>query len=192
MKPLAIAYLITCLLNGKRYIGITSRGLRQRWNEHLYDARCKRPRMAITRAIAKYGPENFSIEALCYAGSWADICALEPVLIEQHGTQNRRSGYNISSGGDGPFGVKHTAEAIERSASKHRGRPCHPNTLAASRAQKGRPKSNEHRARISAARAGLPRSDETKEKLRAYWASRRSAGEFKTAQPYAHYAGGTR
>lgn len=186
-RPLFQAYLIRCLINGKVYIGVTSRPLNRRWAEHLYDS--TRGAMAISRAIAKHGAGNFSIEPICCARSWADICAAEAILIVQWGTR-APNGYNLSDGGEGAFGVKKTAESIERSASKHRGKPCHPNTrAAATRTHKGKPKSTETRARIAAAKSGKPRSDVTKEKLRAYWAARRACGEFKTTCPYQHHAG---
>lgn len=177
------AYIIRCLTNGMAYIGITSRGIKQRWTEHLYDA--GRSRMAISRAIAKHGMAAFRIEPLCSAQSWDDICSAEAILIEQHGTRAPK-GYNISNGGEGPFGVTRSPESVERSAAKHRGRPCHPNTLAASRAMRGVPKPAGHGAKVAAALIGKPRSEETKAKLRAYWAARRQAGEFKTDKPYAH------
>lgn len=180
------AYIISCLANGRNYIGITSRGLGRRWAEHLYDARKRGTKMTISRAIAKHGPENFQIEAICSARTWADICAVEAILIEQYATHGG-GGYNRSRGGEGPFGVKRAAESIERSAAKHRGKPCHANTrAAATKTHLGKPKSADHCARISAARKGKPRSEATKEKLRASWASRRAAGEFKTTEPYAH------
>lgn len=187
-SPMFQAYLITCLVTGKCYIGITSRDLDQRWSEHLYDARSGRTAMLISRAIAKHGAENFKIEVIVCARSWPDICAAESILIEQHATKSPR-GYNLSNGGEGPFGVKRGAESIERSAAKHRGRPCHPNTrLAASRTHKGIKKAPEHCARIAAGRLGKPRGEETKAKISAYWAQRRATGAFKTAVPYAHAA----
>ncbi len=180
------AYIISCLANGKVYIGVTSRGLRQRWNEHMYDAREGRTDMAISRAISKHGAENFAIQAVASARTWEDICAIEAILIVQRGCR-APSGYNVSQGGEGPFGSIRSPESVERSAAKHRGKPCHPNTRAASRlAHKGKPKSAAMRAKVSAAKLGKPRSAATKEKLRAYWASRRAVGEFKTVEPYAH------
>lgn len=181
------AYLIRCLTTGRGYIGITSRLLRQRWAEHLYDARHSRARnMAIGRAIAKHGAENFKIESLCCSRSWDDICAIETILIDQHGTRVP-NGYNVGNGGKGPFGVKRTPESVERSAEKHRGKPCHPNTRrAASIFHKGRKKSAEHREKIAAAKRGIPQSPEAKAKIAAYWAARRAAGDFKTDKPYAH------
>ena len=134
------------------------------------------------------GADNFHIEALCCARSWADICTAETILIKQWGTR-APNGYNLSDGGAGAFGVKKSPEAIERSASKHRGKPCHPNTRAASiRTHLGVPKSAEHRARIAAGKRGKVRSEETKAKIRVYWAARRAAGEFKTPSAYAHAA----
>lgn len=184
--PLFQAYLITHLTSGKVYIGITSRALRNRWNEHLYESRRKRSVMTISRAIADHGAENFSMESVCCASNWEDICAIEVILIEQY---NCRAplGYNLREGGQGAYGVERSADSIERSAAKHRGKPCHPNTIAAAtRTHSGKPKSAEQRYRISIARMGKPRSEATKEKLRIYWASRRAAGEFKTNEPYAH------
>lgn len=180
------AYLIRCLTTGRGYVGITSRPLRRRWSEHLYDARQPgAKRMAISRAIAKHGAVNFVIEPLCCAKSWDDICAVEPSLIEQHSTR-APIGYNVAKGGEGPFGVKRTPEAVERSAAKHRGKPCHPNTIAAAHARRSIPKPDGHGAKVSAAKKGKPRSATTKAKIAAYWAARRAAGGFKTSVAYAH------
>lgn len=187
-SPMFQAYLVTCSITGKHYIGITSRTIKRRWAEHLYDARSGRTAMLISRAIAKHGAESFCIKVLCSANSWPEICAVEAALIDQHGTRSP-SGYNLSEGGEGPFGVKHSAEAVERSASKHRGKPCHPNTrAAAAKFHLGKPKSAEHCARIAAGKRGKPRNEATKQKLAAYWAARRAVGEFKTSEPYAHHS----
>jgi group I intron endonuclease len=180
------AYCLTCLTTGRVYIGITSRSLKRRWNEHLYASRTARRRMTIGWAIAKHGADEFRIEALCCARSWADICEVERVLIEQYDCRAPK-GYNLRNGGEGVFGHTPSAEAIERSAAKHRDKPCHPNTRqAATRTHLGKPKTPEHRAKIAASRVGKPRSEATKAKVAAYWATRRATGEFKTPTPYAH------
>lgn len=180
-----LAYVITCIPSGKQYVGITSRSLSRRWSEHLYDARNRHSKMAISRAIAKHGAENFTITAICCALCWDDLCVVETILIVQNLTRAPH-GYNLSDGGDGAFGVKKTAESVERSAAKHRGKPCHSNTIAAARARKGQKKPLGHGAKVSAALRGIPRSDATKQKLSAYWAIRRAAGDFKTSAPYEH------
>jgi len=111
---------------------------------------------------------------------------VEPVLIGRFNSL-APNGYNLSNGGEGPFGYKHKPDSIERSASKHRGIPCHPNTRAAAvRTHKGVPKSPEHRAKIAAGHTGKSKSEVTKAKIRAYWANRRANGEFKTLEPYSH------
>jgi len=181
------AYLITCLVTGHNYVGITSRGVRQRWNEHLYSAR-KRPNVGlVNRAIAKHGADQFIIQVICEARSWADLCAVEPTLIDQFQTRAPH-GYNLSEGGEGPFGAKHSAESIERSASKHRGKTCHPNTRkAASDFHTGKAKSAETRKRMANSSRVTKRSEETKAKIAAYWAQRRQEGAFKTSTPYAHH-----
>lgn len=181
------AYLIRSLIDGKVYVGITSRTLRQRWNEHVYFARKKRARMTIGYAIAKHGPENFQIEAVASARCWADACEVERLLIAQYDCLAPH-GYNLRPGGEGAYGRKPSADSIERSASKHRGKPCHPNTRAAARARKGVAKPTGHGAKVAAALRGRPRSEETKAKIRAAWADKRAAGLFKTVAPYAHRA----
>ena len=123
---------------------------------------------------------------MCQSCSWSDLCATEAALIRQLDTRHP-SGYNMSDGGEGPFGVKRNPESVERSASKHRGRPCHPNTRrGSSEFHKGRKKPEGMGAKVAAARRGVPRSEATKAKLAAYWVARRVAGEFKTTQPYAN------
>ena len=176
-------YLITCFPTGRHYIGVTSRGVERRWREHLWSAR--KPTMAISRAINKYGPDRFTCETICSAKTWDDICAAERLLIVQWNTLAPH-GYNVAEGGEGPFGVKRSPESVERSAAKHRGKPCHHNTLAAARARKGVSKSAEMRAKLSASKMGEARSEETKRKISEYWAARRARGDFKTDRPYAH------
>lgn len=167
-RPLFQAYLITCLVNGRRYVGITSRTLKERWAEHEYSSRVGQPKgMVLSRAIAKHGLENFTIEAICSARTWEDICEAETVLIAQWGTRAPK-GYNVRAGGEGAYGRAPTAESIERSAAKHRGKPCHPNTRAAAvRTHLGRPKSPEHCAKIALARTGWVPSVEVRARISA-------------------------
>lgn len=187
-SPIFFAYLITCAVDGKVYVGITSRTLKQRWAEHLYESRRRRSGMTMAAAIAKHGADKFTIEFLCCSRSWGCICETERQLIAQYSCLAPH-GYNLRSGGEGAFGVGRTAESIERSAAKHRGKPCHPNTRAAAiRTHKGKPKSAATRAKMASAKIGKPKSDAAKEKIRAYWADRRVRGEFKTTYPYQHHA----
>ena len=99
-------YKITCKLNGKGYIGITSNGVKRRFNHHKQDAK-KGAKTPLHAAIRKYGAENFTIEEIKKATNWEDICQIEREMIIIHNTLTQNGkGYNISTGGEGPFGVK--------------------------------------------------------------------------------------
>jgi len=54
-----VIYKITNIINGKIYVGKTTRSLKDRWNRHIYDALSNRLDTHFSRAIRKYGPENF-------------------------------------------------------------------------------------------------------------------------------------
>ena len=54
-------YVITNLINGKQYVGQTSRSIETRYYEHCYD---NRSTSAIHAAIVKYGVKNFKVEEL--------------------------------------------------------------------------------------------------------------------------------
>ena len=56
-------YIIENLINGKVYVGKTSKSIEQRWNEHLKKAKIKENRR-LYDSINKYGPENFKISEL--------------------------------------------------------------------------------------------------------------------------------
>lgn len=59
-----IVYLITNLVNGKKYVGQTHQTLAKHWSRHCWLSTSK-SRMPIAMAIAKYGKENFTIQKLC-------------------------------------------------------------------------------------------------------------------------------
>lgn len=167
MKPPAIfhAYIITCLATNKRYIGITGDSVEKRWRRHLRDARYRVESSVLWAAIRKHGSQAFQVESLCCAQSWNDICVTERLLVAQWDTFVPR-GYNLTLGGEGLYGYKHSIDSVERSASKHRGKPCHPNTIAAAiLTHRGKPKTIEHRMKIAASKIGTKRSEATRRKL---------------------------
>jgi len=107
-------YKITCTLNGKRYIGIASNGVKRRFIQHQYDAR-KGIDTPLHSAIRKYGIENFTIEALARTTDWKEICQIEREMIAIHNTLTQNGkGYNIATGGEGPFGVKRSTETRKK------------------------------------------------------------------------------
>lgn len=95
-----IAYEITNTANGKRYIGITTRTLRQRWNGHVAGSRRVDATAPIYCAFRKHGVAAFTMREVARATSRADLFALEIILIAQAGSF-WPNGYNATLGGEG-------------------------------------------------------------------------------------------
>ena len=108
----AICYLITNEANAKRYVGVTQKSLATRWREHLSDAQHGSSFM-LHCAIRKHGEDAFTIRTLASASTWSEAAALERKFITELGTHIADGrGYNMTTGGDGAPGHKHTAETL--------------------------------------------------------------------------------
>lgn len=94
-------YQITNLINGKIYIGQTN-NITKRWSNHKC---CNSPHMVITKAIQKYGVENFKFEVLYRNISIDEIDELEIKTIQEKNCQVP-NGYNVTDGGVGNRGVQ--------------------------------------------------------------------------------------
>jgi group I intron endonuclease len=98
-----IVYKITNIINGMIYVGQTTKTLKQRWTEHVYDSLGKRRRKHnsyLHLAIEKYGKENFRAEVLNSCFDKNSLDAVECFYIKNLNTV-RPNGYNISLGGTG-------------------------------------------------------------------------------------------
>lgn len=91
-------YCITNKVNNKKYIGMTSRSLKNRWNSHCSSARNDSP-FRFHSAIRKYGEQSFTIEALYEGLSIEDARKIEEQLIDKYNTTIL--GYNAKPGGCG-------------------------------------------------------------------------------------------
>ena len=96
-------YKITNIINGKSYIGQTSRTIEDRWKEHLHNNHD----IPLVRAFKKYGIENFKIECLEEC-SESMVNERECYWISYYDTYY--NGYNATLGGDGR--VQYNYEAI--------------------------------------------------------------------------------
>jgi group I intron endonuclease len=83
-------YKTTNLINGKTYIGQKKSS---KFEKSYYGSG-----LLISRAVEKYGIENFKIEILCWALSKEHLDELEILLIESNSVNEN---YNIAKGGDG-------------------------------------------------------------------------------------------
>lgn len=98
-------YCILNSINNKKYIGQTTRTIEKRWNEHIKESKRKNPKYVISRAIKKYGVDNFEIKELCavYCTNEYDmkhqLNELEILLIDKNNTLIHNGGYNVAIGG---------------------------------------------------------------------------------------------
>lgn len=93
LNPYGVVYLIVNRVNNKKYIGITTRDVSDRFKEH-----CK-ANSYIGRAIRKYGKNNFSIQIIDMAHTKEELFDLEVKHISNYNSY--RDGYNQTVGGDG-------------------------------------------------------------------------------------------
>jgi group I intron endonuclease len=110
-------YLITNIINGKRYVGQTVTSLENRWKQHQKLHSCR----YLCAAIKKYGAENFSIEAICEPPTIELMNEFEAEYIERYHTLVP-NGYNLMIGGVAP---KHHADTRKKMSISHTGHP-HP------------------------------------------------------------------
>lgn len=93
--------------NGKRYFGQTCVSPEERWRNG------KRYSGLMKKAIDKYGWENI-IHKILFTELDADTADLiERMLIKLHKTNDAKYGYNITSGGDGYRGTRHSESTKE-------------------------------------------------------------------------------
>lgn len=129
-----LVYKLTNTVNGKVYIGITSRTLAARWKEHVERARQGSRNSRIHVAMRKYGNEAFTREVIAVASSDAEVRQMERDQIQAHNSFER--GYNANLGGHGL--LEYSAEIRAKIGA----------------AQKGKVISVESRQKMSAAKLG--------------------------------------
>ena len=96
--------MATNKINGKRYIGMTTRTLETRKYEHRTNAeKEKYANVVFLRAIRKYGFDAFEWEEIDNAILYDDLIEKEKYWIKYYDTFN--NGYNQTMGGEGALGV---------------------------------------------------------------------------------------
>lgn len=139
-EPYGIIYLVINIINNKKYIGLTTRNFKERYNGNLLKGTHNE---YLKNSIKKYGIENFRIIEvfdICYSKEHLDF--IEDFWIMQFKTIKRKNGYNIRRGGhrgkqsnetklkiglkgeDNPFYGKHHTEEMCKyfSESQKRGK----------------------------------------------------------------------
>ena len=160
-----VVYQVTNTVNGKRYIGYTSKKLEERWEGHKKGA-IKNSNVIFHKAIRKYGAENFVPEVLFVEESLAGAKETEILLI-----LDRCPEYNMTFGGDGVQGYKYTDEdkqKIRRNTPVKRGEEHpmfgrkRPDTADRNRKNSGKPAWNKGLPSGQQPMFGRTHSEETK------------------------------
>lgn len=98
-------YLVTNLINNKKYVGLTTKTIEHRWKEHINCSHSNgnASEFALHRAIAKYGEQNFIVEQIDTADSENELKQKEIYYIAYFHTYTNDPcgyGYNMTPGGD--------------------------------------------------------------------------------------------
>jgi group I intron endonuclease len=87
-------YRITNKVNGKFYIGKTTKPVEQRFKTHIYNS--KKQNTYLYRAMRKYGSNQFIVELLEIINNKQDLDTREKYWIQKLSPH-----YNMTTGGDG-------------------------------------------------------------------------------------------
>jgi group I intron endonuclease len=176
-------YLITNLVNGKMYVGLTTRTILQRFHKHLLNARSGEE-SSLYSAFRKYGESNFKIEPLCRVKSDSEdglkkqLANMEEYYADQLGTYvwDVYPGYNMAVCGAQPtLGVKHTPEELRKMSLARQGYTATEETKTKTSASlklyhinassEEREKIRERAVRRGKAQEGVPKPQEVKDKI---------------------------
>lgn len=91
-------YCIVNKINSKKYIGLTTKCIYARFNQHIYNAKNTKNTNQLSHAIRKYGEEYFHTYLLDTASNITELREKEIYYIKQFDTFN--SGYNMTVGGE--------------------------------------------------------------------------------------------
>lgn len=137
-------YLITNLVNDKKYVGITHNSIEHRFQEHLQKSRMESSNWILHRALRKYGQDNFKLELLEDNVPKDIIGERENYYINLYDSLNH--GYNMTAGGAGISGYTFTKECVKARTKKI----ITPERNAKiSKALKGKPFKEEHKKKLS-------------------------------------------
>jgi group I intron endonuclease len=177
-------YLVTNKIDGKQYVGQTTKTLEARWFDHIQTRKnpsCK----YLYSAVQKHGVESFEIETLVIVNSKEEMDRYERGLIKALGTKVP-FGYNLTDGGDGAQGFVFTDEQRRKISLGLMGRKmsdkARQKLLERNKENKfffGHKLSAEHRRLLLEHNTGKKASLETREKMAIAHAGKRHTEETK-------------
>lgn len=123
-KYYGVVYKITNLVIGKIYIGQTTKTPpEKRLKHHFYDAMNRKSKCYIHRSMWKYGIQNFIFEIVCYAFNDDALNEMEKHFIKLYKSNNPEFGYNLTEGGGGVSGYRHTEDSKQKGGLTHKNIP---------------------------------------------------------------------
>ena len=134
-------YKTTNLINNMFYIG-----------QHKFDKKKNYIGSGkyLNRAINKYGRNNFKLEIIAYTDDKEETNILEIYNIKEHRNKfGKEMMYNLTDGGEGCEGYKHSSESLNK--------------------MRGKKRSEEAKKRMSKSHKGKHLSEAVKENLRLLW-----------------------
>lgn len=158
MEKTYCIYCHTNKINGKKYVGMTSQSLENRWRKGKGYKHCE----AIEQAFIEYGWDNFDHEVLAEGLLYEEACEAEKRFIKELGCRFPE-GYNIDGGG------RKNRDIATRTKDKIR------------QYHLGKTNSPAARAKISAANKGKIVSEKTRELL-----SKKLTGKVRTDEQRAN------
>lgn len=166
-----IIYKIENKINNKIYIGLTSKYVSKRIAEHINN------NYPIGKALRKYGLESFNISTIDNSDSVDILYEKEKYWIKFYNCKDP-NGYNLTEGGDGKLGCKHTEETKKKISDGGIGLKRSQETRdkirmamtgkkngIGNKSRTGQPMSDEAKRKISEATRGIKRSEETRKKI---------------------------
>lgn len=114
-------YLITNLVNGKVYVGKTSKSLDKRLRKHKEAANSGR-KTRLYASMRKHGSHNFVISQIAETEEEDEANRLECLWIFLMYAKETTHGYNMTDGGDGRIGIKDSPETRQLKKSVAAGR----------------------------------------------------------------------
>jgi group I intron endonuclease len=116
-----LVYLATNLINGKKYVGYTTKTLQERINVHVYKSKCKSNKhyfYLFKQALRKYSIDNFKWEVLEEFSTKEECCKGEIFYISKYNTISP-NGYNLTEGGNGGLQSEETRLKISNSVKEY-------------------------------------------------------------------------
>jgi group I intron endonuclease len=171
-------------INGKLYVGKTSKSLDERKHRHIEES--KNPKFLFHKAILRYGVDSFEWSVLEECKTEEELSTREVFWIEELGSHCSNHGYNVSYGGTGgkmPIDVEKrrrsslvghivSDETRKKISEKNKGgtgggakKGCIPWNKGKKDVQKA---SDETKKKMSLGRKGVSKSAKHKEKLKAH------------------------